>query len=309
MRNFRLPISDWAGEVRRLDKLATLVNLALNGAAIGMFYFMIASGLSLIFGLMHVLNFAHGSLFMWGAYVSISVWLRTGSFLLALLAGAATGFLLGAATEYFLVRPLYRRPIFLALLTLGLALVLDETVKAIWGPNLQPAVILPGLDGSVSVMGQSYPAYRLVIIGVGAVVLTGVWLLLNRTRLGIIIRAGVQDAQMVEALGINVRRVFTLVFALGGALAGLGGAVLAPDSVVHPLMGLAFLLKAFIVVVIGGFGSYGGTAAAAILLGMAEQFVGFYAPEFASGLAVALMAVVLLLKPEGLFTWGKGRAS
>lgn len=286
---------------------ATLVNLLLNGVAVGMFYFMVASGLSLIFGLMHVLNFAHGSLFMWGAYAAISVWLRTGSFVLALAAGTLAGGILGAAIEYVLVRPLYKRPVFLALLTLGLLLVLDESVKAIWGANMQPPLVVAGLDGSVSVLGQQYPVYRLFIILLGGLVLGSVYLLLNRTRLGIIIRAGVQDAGMVEALGINVRRIFTLVFALGGALAGFGGAAVAPDSVVYPGLGLQFLLKAFIVVVIGGFGSYAGTAAAAVLLGVAEQMVGFYLPQLAHGLAMTLMAVVLLLRPEGLFNLGGRR--
>lgn len=289
--------------------LATAVNLALNGVAIGLLYFMVAAGLSLIYGLMHVLNFAHGSLFTWGAYVGLAVWLRTRSFGLALLAGAATGGALGALMEVSLIRPLYRRPIFQVLLTLGLALVLDELIKAIWGVDMQPMLVVPGLDGAVAVLGQKFPTYRLFLTGLGAFLLASVYLLLTRTRLGIIIRAGVQDRQMVQALGHNVGVLFTLVFALGGALAGLGGVATAPFEGVHPYLGALYILKAFVVVVVGGFGSYAGTAAAAILVGVAEQWVGFFAPNLAYGLPVLLMAVVLLIRPEGLFTLSGRRAS
>lgn len=289
--------------------LATAVNLALNGVAIGLLYFLVAAGLSLIYGLMHVLNFAHGSLFTWGAYVGLAVWRASQSLVLALLAGTLAGAALGALMEVALIRPLYRRPIFQVLLTLGVGLVLDELVKAIWGVDLQPAMAIPGLDGAISVMGQKFPAYRLFIIGLGAVMLASVYLLLNRTRLGIIIRAGVQDRDMVQSLGHNIRVVFTLVFALGGALAGLGGIATAPFEGVHPYLGALYILKAFVVVVIGGFGSYAGSAAAAVLLGVVEQWVSFFAPNFAYGLPVMLMALVLLLRPEGLFNLSGRRAS
>jgi branched-chain amino acid transport system permease protein len=289
--------------------LPTLVNLGVNGVAIGFLYFMVAAGLSLIFGLMHVLNFAHGAMFVWGAYGGMIVWKWTGSFPLALLGGAVAGAAWGAVTEYLLVRPLYRRPIFIILLTLGLSIVLEEIIKVIWGPNVQDPVIVPGLDGSIDLVGQQFPAYRLFVIGLGLLMLVTVLLLLNRTRLGIIIRAGVQDREMVQALGIDVRRIFTLVFALGAGLAGLAGFATAPFEGIHPYMGHLYLLRAFVVVVIGGFGSYAGTAAASVLLGMSEQIVGFFFPRFASGLAVLLMAVVLLIRPEGLFKVSGRRAS
>lgn len=287
----------------------TAVNLALNGLAVGMLYFLVAAGLSLIFGLMHILNFAHGSFFTWGAYVGLMTWNRTHSFTLALLAGALGGAVLGGATEFLLIRPLYKRPVFQVLLTLGLVLVLDESLKMIWGPDMQPPMTIPGLDGTISVLGQQFPTYRLVLLALGLVVLGVIYLLLQKTRLGIIIRAGVQDRDMVQALGINVRRVFTLVFALGGALAGLGGIATVPFDGAHPYLGSFYLLRAFVVVVIGGFGSYGGTAAAALLLGVAEQWVGFFAPRFAYGLPAILMAIVLLWRPEGLFNLSGRRAS
>lgn len=289
--------------------LATAVNLTLNGAAVGMLYFLVAAGLSLIFGLMHVLNFAHGAFFTWGAYAGLAVWQRTGSFALGVAAGAAAGAALGGATEYLLIRPLYRRPVFQVLLTLGLALVLEELIKAVWGPDLQPVPPLGALDAAVPVLGQRFPAYRLVIIALGALVLLAMHLLIQRTRLGIIIRAGVQDRDMVQALGIHVGRVFTLVFALGGALAGLGGIATAPFDGVHPYLGAFYLLRAFVVVVTGGFGSYTGTAAAALLLAVAEQWVGFFLPRAAYGLPAVMLAAVLLLRPEGLFQTSGRRAS
>jgi len=285
------------------------VNLALNGIAIGALYFLVAAGLSLIFGLMHVLNFAHGALFTWGAYAGLMVWNRTGSFVAGLVAGALAGAGLGALIEWGLIRPLYKRPVFQILLTLGLMLVLEEGVKAVWGPDAQPLKVVKGLDGAIKVLGQNFPAYRLVLIGLGLLALISVYLLLQKTRLGIIIRAGVQDREVVQTLGINVRRVFTLVFALGGALAGLGGIATAPFDGVSPGLGSFYLLRAFVVVVIGGFGSYGGTAIAALLLGVTEQWVGFFLPRAATGLPAVLMAVVLLLRPEGLFKLGGGRAS
>ena len=287
----------------------TAVNLALNGIAIGALYFLIASGLSLIFGLMHVLNFAHGSIFTWGADIGLLVWNLSGSFIFALMAGAAAGALLGALIEFTLIRPLYSRPVFQILLTLGLVLVLEEIIKLIWGPDLQPLKTVPGLDGAITVLGQQFPSYRLVLIGLGALALVTVYLLLQRTRLGIIIRAGVQDREIVQTLGINVRRVFTLVFALGGALAGLGGIATAPFDGVFPYVGSYYLLRAFVVVVIGGFGSYGGTAGAALLLGVTEQWIGFFFPRAALGLPAIIMAIVLLLRPEGLFKLSGGRTS
>jgi branched-chain amino acid transport system permease protein len=287
----------------------TMVYLTLNGVSVGMLYFLVAAGLSLIFGLMHILNFAHGSFFTWGAYVGLMVWFQTESFVLALLAGALGGAVLGAVTEVLLIRPLYKRPVFQLLLTLGLALVLDESLKVIWGPDLQPPMIVPALNGTVDVLGQLFPTYRLVIIGLGVLVLGLLYLVLQKTRLGIIIRAGVQDRDMVQALGINVKQVFTLVFALGGALAGLGGIATVPFDGAYPALGGFYLLRAFVVVVIGGFGSFAGTASAALLIGVAEQLVGFYFPSFAYGLPAVLMAVILLLRPEGLFNLSGRRAS
>lgn len=287
------------------------VTLILNGLAIGALYFLVAVGLSVIFGLMHVLNFAHGSMFMVGAYVGLTVFRlfgnpATGSaptwaFFVAMLAGGLAGFALGWATERLLIRPLYRRPIFLVLLTIGLIMLFDETVKLIWTANNQGIVIVPAFRESVEILGQPFASYRIFLILFGAVMMGLVWWLVNKTRVGIIIRAGVQDSDMVQTLGINVRRVFTMVFAAGVGLAAMGGIATAPFNGVYPTMGGEFLLKSFIVVVIGGFGSIAGTALGAVFLGLTEQILPWFFPKFAAVAPVAVMALVLLLKPEGLF--------
>lgn len=294
------------------------LTLILNGLAIGMLYFLVAVGLSVIFGLMHVLNFAHGSFFMVGAYVGLTVFRQFGNpaigtaptyaFILAMLAGALACGAIGYLVERFLIRPLYKRPLFLVLLTIGLILVIDETVKLIWSPNSQGSVIVPGLAGTVQIGEQPFAIYRIFLIGFGLLMVGLVWWVINKTKIGIIIRAGVQDAGMVQTLGINVREVFTLVFAFGAALAGMAGMATAPFMGVFPQMGGEFLLKAFIVVVMGGFGSPVGTALGAIVLGLTEQFAPWISTQWAGVAPVAMMVLVLLLRPEGLFNLSGRRA-
>lgn len=299
--------------------LPFFLTLCLNGLAIGMLYFLVAVGLSIIFGLMHVLNFAHGSMYMVGAYVGLSVYRLFGdpaqataptwAFAVAMLGGGVAGFLLGWVTERFLVRPLYKRPIFLVLLTIGLIAVLDETVKLIWTTNNQGLVFVPALSTTVDVFGQPFATYRIFLILFGFAMVLFTWYLINKTRIGIIIRAGVQDSDMVQTLGINIRQVFTMVFAFGVALASVAGIATAPFNGVYPQMSGEFLLKAFIVVVIGGFGSTTGTALGAIFLGLSEQFVLWFFPKYGAVVPVALMALVMLIRPEGLFNLSGRRAS
>lgn len=282
--------------------MSLMLNLLLNGAALGMLIFLMAAGLSLIFGLMGVLNFAHGAFFIWGAYTGWTVYGWTGSFWLGLLAGAVAGWLLGWLLERWFVRPFYGDHIAQILLTLGLMIVLTELLKVVWGPNLQnfdkPAL----LQGVVTILHDPFPVYKLFLIGVGTVLAIAVHLLLTRTRYGIIIRAGVQDPVMVQALGINVRRVFSAVFAFGAALAALGGVLFGPSfGSLFPELGMQNQLLAFIVVVIGGIGSFLGAFAGSLLIGLAQTFMGYYWPEAALAVNVALMALVLILKPEGLF--------
>jgi branched-chain amino acid transport system permease protein len=276
---------------------------------------------------MDVLNFAHGSLFMVGAYIAWTVasytdpanaaaWPVTigdsnGRFIAGILAAVGVVALLGVLLESGLIRPLYARPIYQVLLTLGLVLVLSELVKAvpIWGPLAKSQDKPQWFDWSVTLIGRRrFPTYGFFMIGLGLATIAGLWALLRFSRLGLIIRAGVQDREMVQALGINVRQVFTLVFAVGAGLAALGGAAIAPQQGLSPEMGLEFQLAAFVVVVIGGMGSIPGAAVGALLLGLARTF-GDTLVVNNSGLPrwlpsasmVLLMALVLLLRPAGLF--------
>lgn len=290
--------------------LDTVVSIVLQGLTMGMLFFLIASGLSLIFGLMDVLNFAHGSIFMAGAYVAWAAFEGLAKpipdtnlrFIVALVTGTAAGAVIGAVMEMAFIRPLYKRPIFQVVLTLGLVFVFSEAVKTLWGASVHSMGRPQALTQAIDIVGRPFPSYRLFIIALGFAVLIVVYLLLQRTRLGIIIRAGVENADMVQALGINVRRVFTVVFALGAALAALGGAAAAPFLGVSPELGLQFQLAAFVVVVIGGMGSFGGSAVGAIVVGLARAFADYkLSPLIAQAITVGIMAVVLLLKPEGLF--------
>ncbi|MBP2019279.1 branched-chain amino acid transport system permease protein [Symbiobacterium terraclitae] len=274
--------------------------LALQGLTVGLLWFLIASGLSLIFGLMNVLNFAHGALYMLGTYGALTIYMATGNFVLALAGGTLVGAVLGALIELLAIRPLYGRQLFQVLMTMGLILVFDEAVEAIWGPYPLPFAVPAALQGTFTVFDRPFPVYRLFIIGVGLTVWLLVHLFLTRSRLGIIVRAGVEDREMVQALGIDIRKVFTGVFALGGALAALGGAVAGPFEGAHTTLAAENLLPAFIVVVVGGLGSFTGSLLAAILVGLTQAFVGYYAPQFALAVNIALMAVVLVLRPQGL---------
>lgn len=278
-----------------------LLNLILNGLVLGTLYFLLASGLSLIFGVMSVLNLAHGAFFMWGAYTGLAVFERTNNFWLALLAGAGAGAAIGILAERVTVRFLYGRHLQQILLTLGLLLVLGEAVQMVWGPTLHRFAVPAFAQGVTFILDYPFARYRVFVLAAGAVVLIGVLLLLHRTKLGIIVRAGVENSEMVQALGVNVSRVFTLVFALGAGLAALGGVLAGPFfRTVWPQMGGDLQLYAFIVVVIGGLGSVGGAAVGSLLVGLGESLMGFFYPEIAMAVNFGLMAIVLLLRPWGL---------
>jgi branched-chain amino acid transport system permease protein len=294
---------------------STVAIVLLSGLYQGMLFFLVAAGMSIVFGLLDVLNLAQGSFFMLGAYAGFAVYaaLPEGTplsvrFGAALIAAILAGGLLGGAVEIALLRPLYSRPIFQIVLTLGLAMAIEETVRLIYGPaGLVPIAPPAALSGTFEVFGGRFEMYRIFIVVVGLLLMVGISLLLQRTRLGIIIRAGVQDSEMVEALGINVRRIFTLVFVLGTAVAALGGMTAAPFLGAYPTMGTQFLLLAIVVIVIGGMSSYEGTAIASILVGLtratAEQLSLQYlnTPILASVSALLFMVIVLLVRPNGLF--------
>jgi branched-chain amino acid transport system permease protein len=275
-------------------------------------YFLVASGLSLIYGLMGVLNFAHGAFITFGAYAAW--WITTkvgGSFEAKLLVGAAFGLLVGAAlaalVELVFIRPLYRRPVEQVLVTVGLALAMGALVYGIWGADAKFYPVPDWMLDTTTILGANIPNDRFVEIAVAVVVLVGLVALLRYTRIGLIIRAGVENRAMVEALGIDVRKAFTFVFALGGSLAALAGVLSGVYyGTVDPTRGTSLLIFAFIVVVIGGFGSIEGSAVAAVAVGLVQQYANYYAADWldwsgAGDVAVMLLlASVLLLRPEGL---------
>ncbi len=280
-----------------------IINLALNGLATGMLIFLLASGLTLIFGLMDVLNFAHGGLFAWGAYSGVWIYTTTGSFLLGILGAIVTGLILGMITEKFIIQPVYGNHVQQILITLGFMLVLSELLKVVWGPNQLSAKAPDYLTGSWMIGDIIVIKYRVFIIITGFVIFTLVQLILNKTRIGLIVRAGVMNKEMVESFGINIKRVFMYVFMAGSALAALGGILLAPYSgVIYAEMGMEFAILAFIVVVIGGMGSFPGSLFAAILVGLSGSFMTYYVPELSLAVNMILMALVLVFRPQGLFT-------
>ena len=288
--------------------MSTFVLLTITGLGLGAMYFLIASGLSLIYGLMGVLNFAHGSFLTVGAYAAW--WLAerldgTGAglrFVLAALFGLAIGALVAALVELILIRPLYRRPIEQVLVTVGLALALGALVQGIWGQDARAFLVPAWMYDTTTILGARIPNDRFLEIGAATAVLLGLLSFLRFTRYGLIVRAGVENRSMVTALGIDVRKAFTLVFAIGGLAAALAGVLSGVYyGVVDPGRGTSLLIFAFIVVVIGGFGSIGGSAIAAVAVGLIQQYANYYASSGMGDLSVVLLlAIVLLLRPGGL---------
>lgn len=276
---------------------------ALNGVQYGLLLFLVASGLTLIFGIMGIINLAHGSFYMLGAYTAYWLALKTGSLLAALALSLPIAALVGFGIETLLVRALYKRDhLDQVLLTYGLILVFNEAQKLIWGSDVHAVAMPTALNWSFPLTDNlSYPIYRLVISGVCGIVALGMWWVIAKTRFGMWVRAGASNREMVQALGINVKLLFGLVFAIGAALAGLAGAIAAPVSSVYPGMGDSVLILCFVVVVIGGVGSVKGAFLGAILIGLADTFGRVLVPDFASFSVYAVMAAVLLWKPKGLF--------
>jgi branched-chain amino acid transport system permease protein len=282
--------------------LEVLINLSLNGLATGMLIFLLAAGLTLIFGLMDVLNFAHGGLFAWGAYSGIWIYSQTGSFLIGIFGAILCGFVLGILTEKWIIKPVYGNHVQQILITLGLMLVMSEMLKVVWGPNQLSAKPPSYLTGSWEIGDVIIIKYRLFIIFVGLLVFAAVQYLLSKTKIGLVVRAGVMNKEMVQALGINIQKVFMFVFMLGAGMAALSGVLLGPYSgVIHAEMGLEFAILAFIVVVIGGMGSFKGSLLAAALVGLSGSFMAYYVPDLALAANMLLMAVVLVFRPQGLF--------
>jgi branched-chain amino acid transport system permease protein len=273
----------------------------LNGFAIGFLLFVLAVGLSIVFGMMDVLNLAHGALFLGGAYLGAALAGTWGGFLaalgLAVVGGLLAGALLSVATE-----PLRRRShLDQALLTLGIAFVAAELLIIVFGDDPLSVPAPPGLDGSVSVFGATYPAYRLVIIAVGAVLALVVHLVVDRTRVGALVRATVADREMVAALGIDNRLVKAAVFAVGSALATAAGVLGGPIYGARPGLDATVLILALVVVVIGGLGSVRGALVGALIIGQVDTLGRVLLPELASFILFGALALVLVLRPQGLF--------
>ena len=286
--------------------MSTVILLLITGLGLGALYFLVASGLSLIYGLMGVLNFAHGSFLTLGAFLGWEFARRMddgswGTFLLSILVGAIVGATVAALTELLLIRPLYLRHIEQVLVTVGLSLATVALFEGIWGVDPIFIVGPEWLARTTDIGGALIPNDRFILIAAALLVLLGLLLFLKFTRYGLIIRAGVENRAMVTALGIDVRKAFTLVFAIGGAAAGIGG-VLASHyfGYVSPLIGGSLLIFAFIVTVIGGLGSLTGAAIASVVVAVLQQFANFYLGGTGDFMVVVLLAVVLLVRPTGL---------
>jgi len=285
-----------------VPELSTLLAQVFTGLVLGMVYVLLAIGLSLIFGLMTVVNFAHGALFMLGAYFGVFLLTYTKSFWIALIVAPLMVGALGLLMERFLIRRLYgRSPDDPLLLTFGLSLILVEGVKLIWGKiglTLDPP---RALAGTVNLGFMSFPAYRIFLIGVTVAVLIGLYFFLGRTNIGLIIRAGSRDPLMVRALGIDLGRVWLVVFGIGTALAGLAGILAGPMRGAYAEMGVTMVIESFVVIVVGGMGSLFGAVVAGLLIGQVVGLTTLFVPKAAEIMVFVVMAVVLLVRPSGLF--------
>jgi branched-chain amino acid transport system permease protein len=278
------------------------VSQALHGLAYGMLLFLVSSGLTLIFGMMGILNIAHASFAMLAAYFSYQVFQMTGNFWMSLLIAPVVAGICGVLTERFLLRTVHKHGHLAELLiTVGIMTLILELVKLFWGTESLVVKIPESLSGLVTYAGLRYPIYRLFVIGVSVVILGFMALILFKTRLGKIIQAAVSDADMVSALGINTPLIFMLVFGIGIWLAGVAGAVAGPLLTVFPGMADQLGMDAFVVVVVGGFGSLGGAFLVALILGELNAYGIQFIPRLAPVLMFAFMALVLAFKPKGLF--------
>ncbi len=298
---------------------STWLTLTVAGLAMGMMIFIMASGLTLVFGLMDVMNFAHGAFITVGAYAAASVLvpmrgdLQAPSLVAnlaaigpALLAAMALAAVLGLFFERVVIRPVYGDHLKQILVTMGGLIVVEQLIHVVWGPDIIPLPRPATLTGSVLFGDAAIERYRILAVIVGLVVFVAMWLVLSRTRLGLLIRAGVENTEMVESLGYRIRRLFIGVFVAGSALAGLGGVMWAMyQESVNAAMGMQVMVVIFIVILIGGLGSVGGCFVGALLVGLVANYIGFVAPKLALGSNILLMVLILLWRPRGLYPVGK----
>ena len=282
--------------------LELLAMQLLTGVALGSIYALLALGLCLIFGMLNVVNFAHGAFFMVGAFVGVYFMGLTGNFWISLLLTVAVSGTLGLFTERFLVRRLYGRGIdYPLLLTFGLSYVLIEVIRLCFGIEGLPSITPRELRGAVNVGFGMFPKYRLFLIAATAIILFGIWFLIQKTRYGLIIKAGAADQEIVKVLGIDIAKVWLLIFGLGCAIAGLSGILASPTRSVNPEMGIPILAESFVVTVVGGMGSPVGAVIAGLLVGVIYSLTSLFFPDLAELSIFIFMALVLLVRPQGLF--------
>ncbi len=274
-----------------------------TGLSLGMLYVLLALGLSIIFGLLTVVNFAHGAMYMWGAYAGLATVAITGNFWLALIIAPLVIGGYGLIIEKTMIRPLYGRDInYPLLLTFGLQFIMIEIIRIFWGTSDQPFQAPASLDMPIEILGIfAFPAYRVFVILVTLAICIALYLFLEKTNLGLIIKAGTRDPLMVRALGIDMGRIWWLVFGIGSALAGLAGILAAPIRSVFPEMGIAMLVECFVVVVVGGMGSLQGAILSGVIMGEAIAVTTLFYPQMADIVIFLVMAIVLLIRPSGLF--------
>lgn len=273
----------------------------LTGVAYGMLYFMIAAGLTIILGVMNVVNLAHGAFFLLGTYLAFTFLSLQLNFWVALVLSVITVALIGVTVEKFLITKLYGKELEQVLLTFGLTFVIADTAKWIWGTEMQTIAEPAILSASITVGDMVFPVFRLFVVFVGCAIALVLWYLESKTRVGAIIRAGVDDREMVAALGINVRLIFTGVFAFGAAMAGLSGVLGGPLIGMYTGMDSDILVTSLIVVVIGGLGSWKGSFISAIMIGLIETMGKIWFPSFSMLIVFLLMVVVLIIRPQGLY--------
>lgn len=287
--------------------VSALVQAMVSGLATGMMLFIAAVGLTLVFGVLDILNFAHGSLYMLGGYSTFFLISGEGipfvtNFWVAIVLSAVIVAIFGAILERVLLRRIYDNDhIFQLLLTFGLVLLIDNSVRILWGTGFRSVDMPASMSFTVELLGSGFPAYNLFLIGVGVVLAVGMWLLFEFTKLGKIVRASAEDRAMSESIGNNVPIIFTLVFLFGSALAGFAGALVTPLQPITPSIGETMIIEAFIIVVIGGLGSFAGALVGSLLLGLVGSLAFLFVPSFQPVIPFALLAAVIILRPAGLF--------
>jgi branched-chain amino acid transport system permease protein len=299
----------------------TYITLTISGLAMGMLLFLVSSGFSLIFGFLSVLNLAHGALFAWGAYIgftafslinkwtgwggSDSIFLNIVIFLLALIIAGLLVALLGIITERLVIRPVYGSHLFQIFITVGAMIVMEELIRIVWGPNDEVMPVPISFMGSWDLFDVVVSKYPLIVIVIGLILYLVIFMILRKTKIGTIVRAGVENPEMVQVMGHNIYRYFTGVFAAGSALAAIGGGMWATFvKSIHPAMGGEVIVFALIVAIIGGLGSMTGSVVGALMVGLSYNYVAYLVPKAALGITMLLLVIILSIRPTGLFPEG-----